>query len=232
MQCLSLEWLESDGIAWGQELVRLEHYLSTRVATICSVQGYAVSVAGERAGVLLFGRPQCQRCLPWYGSVADVRTGRCTESRWSILNLARIYFLPAYQRGGAFCSPDYLPGFVDRKGIWHSTLASTAIALALDRIVVEYLMVRPPCFLDEPYAVSWCLSYSDPVRHRGTLYEACGFERYRANARGLVTWRKRLRPLTPGEDEEIRLCSRYSARSRKYRAARAAAGWKQPSLLE
>jgi hypothetical protein len=195
------------------------------------VQGYTISVANQPAGVLLFGRPQCQRLLPWYGSLDDLRLHRCTDSRWSILNLARVYFFPAYQRDpvsgyhGRFYSPEYLPGFADRNGIWHSTLASTAIDLALDSIPLDYLRARPPVYLDEPYEIRWCLSYSDPHFHKETLYKQSYFEPYHTNKRGLVTWRRPLRVLTSQEDGQIRLHATISPRSQRYQAARRAETW-------
>ena len=231
-QPVTLTWLDRAGIGRAQETVEQYHYLRTRVATVCCVQGYAIEVRGARAGFLLFGRPQCQRYLPWYGSVEDVQAGRCEASRWSVINLARVYIFPAYQQGGNLYLPDLLPGFRDRKGVWRSTLLSTAISLALDRIVGHYLQARPPCFLDEPYQLTWCLSYSDLRFHpKGALYRASGFERYSVNARGLVTWRTRLRPLTEEEDADIRQTSLASPRSRFYRRQRAAATWRQLELF-
>ena len=163
--------------------------------------------------------------------MGDVKARRCEESRWSILNLARVYLLPDYQKGGTLYHADILPSFRDRKGIWHSTLASTAIRLALDCIVVDYLHVRPPCFLDEPYQLTWCLSYSNPRFHKGTIYPESGFERYSENSRGLVTWRRQLRSLTVEEDTHIQEVAWQSPRSRFYRQKRATADYTQTSMF-
>ncbi len=230
-QTITLTWLDKTGINLAQETVKQYHYLHTRVASVCSVQGYAIEVFGATAGFLLFGRPQCQRYLPWYGSIEDVRRGKCAESRWSILNLTRVYLFPAYQQDGALYHSDLLPGFRDRKGMWRSTLASTAIRASLDRIVVDYVQVRPPCFLDEPYHLSWCLSYSDPRFHKGTIYPESGFAQYSENHRGLITWRRPLRPLTFEEDAHIQKMAQCSPRSQLYRQRRATANYTQISLF-
>lgn len=231
MTFIALSWLDGKGIKQAQELVMREHYLHSRIASVCSVQGYALKVADQFAGVFLLGRPQAQKCLPWYGSVEEMTSGDCEESRWSVLNLARMYILPDYQTGGQFYNGKLLPGFTDRHGIWRSTLLSTAIDLMLNDIVVRYLLARPPCYLDEPYHLHWCLSYSDPRFHKGTIYQLSGFERYRENARGLVTWRKRLRGLSPDEDNRIRQASLASPRSQRYRQARAERHITQPALF-
>lgn len=221
---VDLEWLDVAGLRWAQRLVSERHYLRCPVDPRCCPQGYAVLVAGERAGVLLFGRPESTICRPWYGSLAEVASGRVACSRWQVINLARVYLLPEYQMGGRYCRGDIVPGFMDRQWRWHSRLASHALGLALDRIVLDYLLARPPCFLEEPYSLGWCLSYQESTIHKGTLYAASGFERYRENARGLVTWRKPLRALTPAEDARVRQVATEHPRSRRYRASRVAAG--------
>ena len=63
-QTITLAWLDRAGINLAQEIVKREHYLHTRIASVCSVQGYAIEVFGATAGFLLFGRPQCQRSIP------------------------------------------------------------------------------------------------------------------------------------------------------------------------
>lgn len=214
-----LEW---SGLQWAQMEVAQHHYLHRPVDSRCSVEGYAVHVAGiGRIGCLLFGRPEATRCRDWYGSVDDVLGQRTEVTRWQVLNLARVWLDPRVQRGGIWYGPQWLPGYVDRRGEWRSTLASEAIRQALARVGFDYLMRRPPCFLDEPYEIRWCLSYCDTSRHRGTIYRAAGFERYSVNSRGIETWRIRLPALTPEQDAAVRARAGQHPRSRRYRAARA-----------
>lgn len=230
---ITLHPLSSDGIQRAQQTVKYFHYLHKMVHSKCAVEGYAVRIAGLDGcmGLLLFGRPQAPRCKQWYGSVAAWQAGQVECTNWQVLNLNRVCFNPVVQVGGRYYSPDYLPGEW-RNGRWHSTLITTAIEMALDRVVVDYLLARPPCYLEEPYELRWCLSYSDPQRHAGTIYQWSHFRRYRANKRGLITWRKRLRPLTPAEDALVQQAARWSARSQTKRAERFGLIITQPALLE
>lgn len=216
--CIPLSRRELD---WAQDLVAREHYLRKRVDARCSVEGYGLAIASRLVGVFLVGRPQATACYPWYGSVADVATGRAAVTRWQVLNLARVYFDPAVQRGGALHRPGAIPGFHDRRGVWRSTLGSASIAALAYRVVADYLLARPPCFLEEPYELRWLLSYCDTRLHRGTLYRAAGFELVRTNRDGIQTWRLPLRPLTAEEDACVRLASTRNARSIAYRRRRA-----------
>lgn len=199
------------------------HYLHKFPDPRTSHETYSVMVdatLGE-AGFLVFGRPEATRCGDWYGGVDDVQRGRCEVTRWQVLNLARVWLFRQYQSGGGFCRPGVVPGYVDRRGVFRSTLASTALRAAIDAIGFEYLKRRPPCFLDEPYEIKWLLSYCDTRLHRGTIYAAAGFERYRINDNGIETWRIRVPPLTAAQDAAIREASRTHPRSISYRAQRA-----------
>jgi len=218
---IELEMLDRVGMAWAQAQVKAQHYLHAPVDVRSMPEGYAVHVEGVgRIGVLLFGRPEATRCYPFYGSVQDVQSGRCEETRWQVLNLARVWLDPQVQRGGAFYGPEWLPGFVDRRGVWRSTLASSAVGLAVERIGYDYLMRRPPCFLDEPYELRWCLSYCSNWLHKGTLYSASRFGRYRVNKRGLETWRIWLPALTAEQDLDIQRAAEIHPRSKAMRARR------------
>ena len=117
----------------------------------------------------------------------------------------------------------WLPGYTDRRGVWRSTLASTAIGLALERVGCDYLVRRPPVFIDEPYQIEYVLSYCDTRLHRGTIYAASGFELYRTNSDGIQTWRRRIAPLTPEQDATVRRLAAQSQRSKRIRAARGVA---------
>jgi len=220
--------LNKYGVAWAQDVVTERHYLRKPIDPRCSVEGYEVRLpgAGKPVGLLLFGRPEATRCANWYGSVEDVQAGRCEVTRWQILNLARVWIDPEYQPGGAYCDPMHVPGFFDRRGAFRSTLASEVLKEAVRRIGLDYLVRRPPCFLDEPYELRSLLSYCDLSRHKGTIYAAAGFELYRTNDRGIQTWRIRLPELSTEEDREAREASRVNARSIKYRAQRAQLSFK------
>jgi hypothetical protein len=237
MVALELRWLDAAGLRRAQMMVTAGHYLHRPVDARCSVQGYSVHVAGELAGVLLFGRPQATVCRPWYGSLEDLAAGRVACSRWEIINLARVYLLPHYQAGGSLCTPDLLPGYTSRGGHWVSTLASTVIRLALERIVVDYLLARPPVWPEEPYQLAWCLSYCDRRLHRGVVYRESGFSPWWPSVEAvwedkpLWTYRKALRSLTPAEDAQVRRLAQWSPRSLKYRQQRYSAGFEQVALF-
>jgi hypothetical protein len=216
-----LQPLDGDGIKEAQSLVTAHHYLHRPVDVRTMVEGYAVHLAFVgQVGVLLFGRPEATRCYPWYGSVEDVRSGRADVTRWQVLNLSRVWLDPKVQPGGELYSAGWLPGYVDRRGVWRSTLASTAIRQARELIGWYYLMRRPPCFVEEPYEIRWLMSYCDTRLHRGTVYMASGFDLYRTNDRCLQTWRVRLPELSAGEDEAVRLRAETHPRSIRMRGRR------------
>jgi hypothetical protein len=109
--------------------------------------------------------------------------------------------------------------------------ATQVIAQALSQIVRDFLLLHPPCFLDEPYELRKCLSYLDTRQHRGTLYRAANFRLVRENARGIQTYTIPLRHLTYAERRAIEKRAWESPRSRRYRALRAAAPYEQESLF-
>jgi len=219
---VSLAHLDADGLRWAQDIVWRYHYRHATVPTRACPEAWAVRLGPlGRVGCFIVGRPQSTRCYPWYGSLGDVATGRAALSRWCVLNLARVWFSPAVQPGGEWHSPRYLPGYTDRRGIWRSTLASTAIGLLARRVGAEYLTARPPVFLDEPYAIHHLMSYCDLSQHKGTIYRAAGFDLCRTNRRGIQTWRLPLPPLTADEDAAVRAASATCARARRFRAGRA-----------
>lgn len=208
---------------WAQKMVTDHHYLHAPVDVRTMPEGYAVWIDEwrEPVGVLLFGRPEATRCYPWYGGLPDVAAGRAEVTRWQVLNLSRVWLDSIVQPGGLCYGPQALPGFMDRRGVWRSTLASTVLRMASAQIGFQYLLRRPPCFLNEPYEIKWLLSYCDTRLHRGTIYAASGFELYRTNGRGIQTYRIRLPGLTPAQDAAVREASEFDARARRFRADRA-----------
>jgi len=223
-----LQPLDRDGLALAQNAVANRHYLHKPVDRRCRPEGYSIQVTGYPgdAGYLLFGRPQATKCYPWYGSVDDVATGRAEVTRWQVLNLARVWIHPALQPNpfgnpNPHFGPRRVPGYVDRKGVFRSTLASDAIKAALASIGVDYLVRQPVCFPEEPYDILYVLSYCDPRIHRGTIYRAAGFELYRANAEGLQTWRIPIPSLTTAQRLQVLAASQHDPRAIRYRAQRA-----------
>jgi hypothetical protein len=175
------------------------------------VLGYVVMHDGERAGCLLFGRPEATRCYQGeltYGSQADVSSGRARFDRWEVINLARVWLTPESQGPGGWGTG------------W---LATWAIGQALRHIVVDYLHEFPPCFLNEPWKLKTCLSYCDTRIHSGALYKAAGFRLARTNEQGIQTWYRPLRGLQGSERKAIEKQAEQSYRSRVYRSQRAVA---------
>ncbi len=220
MICLEHVPPRSDHWKMARRLIEQNHYLHRFPDPRTSVELYTVGIGTVSVGYLVFGRPEATRCADWYGGVDDVRAGRCEVTRWQVLNLARVWIHPDFQRGGALCLDGVVPGYTDRRGVWRSTLASEALRVACAKIGTDYLIHRPPCFLDEPYQVRWLLSYCDTRLHRGTIYAAAGFERYRVNDRGIETWRIRLPALTDQQHDTIRMLSLLDPRAIGYRARR------------
>lgn len=214
----------------AQGIVTEYHYLQRPVDARCSVEGYWIETQigildrYRIAGLFLLGRPEATRVNGWYGSVEDMVTCRCEVTRWQVLNLARVWIDPDFQAGGRYFGNlpiNNLPGFIDRKGQFRSTLASSAISAMADRVGFDYLMRRPPCFLDEPYEIRYLMSYCDTRLHKGTIYREAGFELYRTNRDGIQTWRMRLPALSPEQDRLVREAALRSPRSQAYRARRA-----------
>lgn len=214
-----IEPLGPRGLDWAYATVTTEHYLHRRPDPRTMPEGVEIGVHGVgRIGLLLFGRPEATRCYPWYGSVEDVSTGRAEVTRWQVLNLSRVWFSPDVQPGGVHYGPHWLPGFFDRRGQWRSTLGSTVIQLIVPTVSAFYLERRPPVFLHEPYQITWLMSYCDTRVHRGALYAATGFARYRINRDGIETWRLQLPPMSAESDARVRSLCQTHPRSRRIRA--------------
>ena len=211
---------------WAQQQVAAHHYLRKRVDPRSRPFVYTVHVQNRAypVGCLIFGRPEATRCYDGnltYGSQADVASGRAQYDRWSELNLARVWLDPCVQPGGACYCRDILPGYVDRRGVWRSTLASTAIRVALKFVGYDYLKAHPPVDCSQPYCIEAVLSYCDLAQHKGTIYRAAGFTLARRNERQIETWfTTDVAPLTEREDATIRRFADQSPRSLRIRARR------------
>lgn len=193
---------------WARASLVASHYLHTAPDPRTRSIYYAVTIGPHIVGCMSFGRPESTRCYEGgltYGSQEDVEKKRAQFDRWEILNLSRVWFLPSVQPGGAQHRQDFLPGFIDRKGAFRSTLASLAILEALKRIGRDYLLAHPPCFIEQPYQIRAVLSYCDTRLHRGTIYKAAHFKLARTNKVGIETWwTQEVRTLTRGEDRRVR----------------------------
>lgn len=217
-------------LRWAQAHVGEFHYLQKRVDPRSRPLAYLVRAgwSDKPLGCLIFGRPEATRCYSGglrYGSQADVERGRAAFDRWSVLNLARVWLRPAVQAGGQFYSPDFLPGYTDRRGVWRSTLASWCIVEAMAVVGYDYLQAHPPVDCDYPYQIEAVLSYCDLSKHKGTIYRASGWELARRNERGIETWYTLdVALLSSYEDDRIRKIAWEHARSRRIRAERAQLG--------
>jgi hypothetical protein len=213
-------------IEWGlcSGMIARFHYLGTFPDPRCMPLVYSVRLRGEWIGTLVYGRTESNRCYQGgltYGSSEDVRMGKARFDRWEILSLARAWLNPVFQSGGSRCDPETVPGFRDRKGIFRSTLASTIVRMSIEAIRFDYLMMYPPCFIDEPYQIRVISSYCDTRIHRGVLYRTSGFALARTNRDGIETWSyDRVPALDPEQDSQVRSAARHHDRSKRKRAAR------------
>lgn len=226
---IALHVADRAGTDWAQRQVTAHHYLRTPVDPRSRPLVYVVElrhpqILPQSIGCLIFGRPESTRCYAGrltYGSQADVQAGRACFDRWCVLNLARVWLSPLVQEGGQWCRPSLLPGFIDRRGLWRSTLASHVIGLALARVGYDYLAAHPPVDCTYPYHIRAVLSYCDRRRHKGTIYRAAGFELARTNERQIETWyTTAVAPLSVEQDDDIRRLSEASQRSQRIRGRR------------
>ena len=158
---LRIALADKEGLEWAQHTVEISHYLKKRVDVRCSPVAYTILYGDERVGCLIFGRPESTRVNGWYGSVEDVLHGKCPLTRWQILNLARVWLHPDIQHDGC--------RYIENAATW-------VIAQALRRVVADYLLCKPPVWMQEPYEIRHILSYCDTSIHTGTLYRASNFE--------------------------------------------------------
>jgi hypothetical protein len=214
-------------LEWCKASIVAGHYLHTWPDPRTRPLAYVVEIpAGPRIGCLTFGRPEATRCYRGeltYGSRHQQLAGDVAWDRWELLNLSRVWIHPDAQAGGPLCRRSTVPGFADRAGVWRSSLASTAVLRAIEAVGVDYLIRYPPVYLGMPYQIRVVLSYCDRSLHRGYLYRACGFALARVNRHGIETWwTDRVRPLSEGDDREIRRLSAMCPRGARLRQASSA----------
>jgi hypothetical protein len=224
-QRLFLQVADQQGMRWAEQVIMERHYMQRRVHQRTRPMAMLV-LQGERerrrVGCLIYNRPQCTAVRGWYcGSYQTLQAhpGEYRMTMWNLINLARVYLSPEIQRRE---SPSYV-----------RYAASRVVGTSLLHVVRDYLLLFPPVHPDEPFELRECLSYCDRTRFFCTIYLATNFQEVRCNERGLVTFARPLRPLTPGEREEVLEASRASARQRKLRAGRRfAEEFSQPPLFE
>lgn len=212
--------MSDESRTWAQQMAVTHHYLGKRVHALASVEAYRVwwEERPEPIGFLTFGRTQAPRCGQWYGNMARWERGEVEVTNWQVLNLARMWLHPDLQRGGCCYGPESLPGYLDRKGIWRSTLATTILRAAFKRVGYEYLTRRPPLHFDQPWRILWMLSYCDKRRHKGIIYDQAGFTLYRDEPRNPIrTWRLLLPALTGEQDTHLQHLSQHHPRTRRKR---------------
>ena len=223
MSEITLSPADREGIRWAVEQVVENHYLHTAPDPRSRPFVYLVSLGGRPVGCLFFGRTQAPRCFRGsltYGGAEDIRAGRAAFDRWEILDLSRVWFTPDVQVGGRWYTPDHLPGFVDRRGTFRSTVASTVIGMALARVGADYLLARPPVWVDSPYAIRVVSSYCDTRVHRGVIYRAAGFRLSKPNDGPVETWwTDGVGALTDSQHRAVREASELNPRSRRVREA-------------
>lgn len=167
LQPMSSEWLNDMAVR--------HHYMHQAIHQKACPFGWALAFNsevcrpdGRPAGFIIFASVHFTRLGGEFGYPG-------LPSKWQVLSLARLWPHPDFQTGGCFYSPDVLPGFINRKGEFESTLATEVIAGALDEVQVRWLEVHPPRFLDEPYHVLKVISFANTELFNGTVYEAAGF---------------------------------------------------------
>lgn len=160
---LTIELGEDHNLRWAQETVTAHHYLHQPVDPRARPMVYVIRHEGFRVGLVMLGIPHATRCTGWWGYEG-------LPTQWQVVDLCRIWLHPDVQRGGYWCEPGEVPGYVDRKGTWRPAVASWAIAEVLGRVQADRVRLWPPVFTSQPYHIELAISYHDPQYHKGTIY--------------------------------------------------------------
>lgn len=160
---------------WLNEMAEAHHYMHQKVHQKAHPFGWAVLVDGQMCqpdgrptGFIIFASVHFTRLTGEFGYPG-------LPTKWQVLLLSRLWLHPETQAGGRLYSPEFLPGFTDRKGAFRSTLASEVIKLALSRVQRRWLEIHPPVFPDEPYHILKVISYANTRLFEGGIYHAAGF---------------------------------------------------------
>jgi hypothetical protein len=160
---LTLRLGNKKDLAWAQVTVAEYHYLKQRVDPRARSMAYIIEGFGQRLGLVMIGIPHATRCRGWFGYPG-------LPTQWQVVDLNRIWLDPCIQKDGRWCSPETVPGFIDRKGVWRSRVASWAIETTLARVQCDRVSLWPPVYPEQPYHILLALSYHDPKYHKGVIY--------------------------------------------------------------
>jgi hypothetical protein len=167
--------LTTKPVEWLNAMATEYHYMHRPVHQRAVPFGWAVSFDGQT--MRPDGRPNG---FLVYCSIHFTRLGGefgypGLPTKWQVLSLARMWLHPDFQADGEMFSPDILPGFTDRKGVFRSTLATDLIKQSFGLVQSRWLEVHPPRYLSEPYHVVKIISYADTRFFEGKIYRAAGF---------------------------------------------------------
>jgi hypothetical protein len=169
MHALTIRLGDRAALDWAQRTVERDHYLHQRVDARARPMVYVLyhKHANEPVGLVMLGIPHATRCTGWWGYPG-------LPTQWQVVDLCRIWLAPALQDGGRWCDPEFVPGFIDRRGRFRPTTATWAIGEVLQRVQADRVRLWPPVYLDQPYHILLAISYHDPRYHRGTIYKQSG----------------------------------------------------------
>jgi hypothetical protein len=160
---------------WLNDMATEHHYMHRPIHQKSVPFGWAVKINGEEVrpdgrpvGFIIFATIHYTKLGGEFGYPG-------LPTKWQVLSLARLWLHPDCQRGGQLCTPENIPGFVDRFGEFRSTLATHVIDAALGVVQGRWLQVHPPRFIDQPYHILKIISYADTRYHTGKIYRAGKF---------------------------------------------------------
>lgn len=160
---LTMRLGDDDDLEYAQRTVERRHYLHQRVDRRARPMAYMVEWKQMRVALVMVGIPHATRNKNWWGYAG-------LPTQWQVLDMCRIWIDPDFQRGGCMCSPDNVPGYMDRHGVFRPTTATWMIQSVLDRVQRDRISLWPPVLLEQPYHIELMISYHDPQYHRGTIY--------------------------------------------------------------
>lgn len=100
-------------LAWAQDVVTRHHYLRQPVDPRARPMVYTIGWREMRVGLVMLGIPHATKCTGWWGYPGLI-------TQWQVVDLCRIWIDPDFQRGGAMCTPEHVPGYHDRRGTWRT----------------------------------------------------------------------------------------------------------------
>lgn len=166
---------------WADDICLQHHYLRQRVDRRARPMLYVVERpihnGREAVGLCIVGSPHATRNGGWWGYPG-------LPTQWQVVDLSRIWLDPSIQRGGRYCHPAVVPGYVDRHDRFQPTTATWLIAEVLRRVQHDRIALWPPVQLSKPYHIRLAISYHDPRFHRGAIYRMAGAQPMYTDAAG------------------------------------------------